>query len=213
MTAAPAGPAFLVALSVSGRDALVIGGDADAFHRARRLHACGARVSVVWPSLEPAFEAWALGEGVRWEARPPAEADLAARPFVVVSTPRDEALAAWVAEGAARRGLLACCVDQPAHSNYAHAAVADAGAVTVAFSSGGAAPGLLGRLRDAVAAGMGADFADFTRYLAALRAVTPREARRAVFDEALAGMRAEFVVRLPEGWRARWAALPGGARE
>ena len=59
---------------------------------------------------------------------------------------------------------------------------------------------------------MGADFADFTRYLAALRAETPRGARRAALDEALAGLRAEVVVRLPEGWRARWEALAEGAK-
>ena len=200
-------PAFVVALSVAGRDALVIGGDAEAHAKARRLHRCGARVTVVGVALDPGFEAWVRAEGIRWEAREPAEADLAARPFVVVSSPRDEAPSRWVAERAAAHGLLVCCIDQPERSNYAHVAVADAGTVTAAFSSGGTAPSLLKRLRDAVAAGMDGDFADFTRYLAALRAATPPGDRRATLGEAVAGVRAEFAVRLPEGWRARWEAL------
>jgi precorrin-2 dehydrogenase/sirohydrochlorin ferrochelatase len=200
-------PAFVVALTVTDRAALVIGGDGEAYAKAQRLHRCGARVTVVWPALDADFESWARAEGLVWHPRDPVEADLAARPFVVVSSPRDEALSAWVAERAAAHHLVVCCIDQPDRSNYAHVAVADAGTVTAAFSSGGTAPSLLKRLRDAVSAGMGDDFADFTRYLAALRVATPRSERRAVLGEAVADVRAEFVVRLPEGWRARWEAL------
>jgi uroporphyrin-III C-methyltransferase/precorrin-2 dehydrogenase/sirohydrochlorin ferrochelatase len=164
-------------------------------------------VKVVWPSLTEAFEAWVKSTGVLWEPRPPLEEDFAKRPFVLVSTPRDPTHSARVAEAAARHGLLVCCVDQPERSNYAHLAVADAGTVTVAIGSGGTAPALLGRLRDAIATGLGGDFAEFTHYLSALRKVTPRELRRMVFEEALAGFRAEFVVQLPAEWRARWDAL------
>jgi siroheme synthase-like protein len=194
-------PAFVVSLSVTGRACLVIGGDAEALRRAQRLRKCGAEVTVVWPEVSDALAEWMRREGVRWEARAPVEGDLTARPFVAVSTPRDEALSRWLFELAAREGVLLCCVDQLPFANYAHVATADAGTVTLGLSSGGTAPGLVARLRDAIASGLGGDFEDFTRHLADLRARTRPDARRAVLDAALDGLRVKLDVTLPEGWR------------
>lgn len=194
---------FLVSLSVSGRPCLVVGGDAEALRRAQRLRACGARVTVVWPTVTDALGEWLRAEGVPWEARAPVEGDLAGRPFVAVSTPRDEGLSRWLFEVASREGVLLCCVDQPVFSNYAHVAIAESGAVTVGISSGGSAPGLIARLRDAITAGLGDDFAAFTVYLAGLRERTAPKERRAVLDAALEGLRAELRVTLPEGWKTR----------
>lgn len=194
---------FVVSLDVRGRACLVVGGDEEAARRARRLRACGARVAVVWPEADDDFVAWMAAEGIPWERRAPSAADLAARPFVVVSTPRDEALSAWLYAEAERNGVLVCCCDQLPFANYAHVAVADAGTVTVGVASGGTAPGLVARLRDALARGLDDEFAAYARHLADLRAATPAPLRRKVLDAALEGLRAELVVRLPEGWRAR----------
>ncbi len=192
---------FVVALSVEGRSCVVIGGDGEALRRAERLHACGARVTVVWPEVCDALATWLRVTASRWEARAPVEGELTERPFVAVSTPRDEALSRWLSALAAREGVLLCCVDQPAFSTYAHVATAEVGALTIGVSSGGAAPALVSRLRDALAAGLNDDFADFTRALAELRARTPPERRRAALDEALEGLRVELRVSLPERWR------------
>lgn len=192
---------FLVALSVEGRECVVIGGDAEALKRAERLRACGARVTVVWPELCDALSSWVRDTSSRWEARAPVEDDIAARPFVVVSTPRDEALSRWLSALSAREGVLLCCVDQPGFSNYAHVATTDAGTLTLGVSSGGAAPALVSRLRDALSDGLDDDFAAFTRAVAALRARTPPSQRRAALDAALEGLRVELRVSLPEGWR------------
>ncbi len=194
---------FLISLDVKGRACLVVGGDAEAARRAQRLLACGARVTVVWPEADEALIAWMTAEGVSWERRRPSAADLAARPFLLVSTPRDAALSAWLFAEAERHGVLVCCCDQLPFANYAHVAVADAGTVTVGVASGGTAPGLVARLRDALARGLDGEFAEYARHLAALRAATPAPLRRAALDAALDGLRAELVVRLPEGWRTR----------
>lgn len=196
-------PSFVVSLDVKGRACLVVGGDAEAYRRALRLRACGARVTVLWPEADDDFARWMSAESVPWEPRPPRADDLAARPFLLVSTPRDEALSAWLFAECERNGVLVCCCDQLPFASYAHVAVADAGTITVGLSSGGTAPGLVARLRDAIAKGLGDDFAEYSRRLAALRSTTPAARRRAVLDAALDGLRAELIVRLPEGWRDR----------
>ncbi len=199
--------AFVVAVSVEGRRCLVVGGDAEALAKARRLRACGARLELYAEAPDEALSSWAEAEGVALHRRRPADDDLRPRPAVVVSSPRDEALSSWLHARALGEGFLLCCIDQPAWSNFAHTAVADAGTVTVALASGGTAPMLLRRLRDGIAAGLGDDFADFTRYLAALRAATDPSQRRKAIGEALEGLRVELAVTLPPTWRARWERL------
>lgn len=201
-------PSFLVALSVDRRDCLVVGGDREAHEKSRRLRAAGASLRVLCPDAPlPEFVAWMDAERVPYALRPFDERDLTPAPFVLISCVQDAALSARLRALAAGRGSLLCCVDQPACSDFANVATGDAGTVTVGLASGGTAPGLLKRLRDGLLAGMGDDFAEFTRYLAALRAAAPRASRRATLDAALEGLRVELEIALPEGWRARWERL------
>lgn len=194
-------PRFVVALSLEGRSCLVVGGDADALRRAQRLHACGATVRALAETWEPDTARGLDALGIpRSERRVVRDDVVGARPFVVVSTPRDEDLSRDLAAWCAETGALLCCVDQPAYSNWAHTALVDAGELTVGISSGGTAPSLLVRLRDALSAGFDDEFADFTRHLAALRARTEPARRRAVLDAALEGLRVELRVTLPK-WR------------
>lgn len=194
-------PRFVVALSLEGRPCLVVGGDADALRRAQRLHACGGRVRSISEAYEPDTARGFDEAGIARVVRRPTRDDVQAmRPFVAVSTPRDEGLSRDLATWCAETGALLCCVDQPAHSNWAHTAIVDAGELTVGISSGGTAPSLLVRLRDALTAGFDDEFADFTRHLAALRARTEPARRRAVLDAALEGLRVELRVTLPK-WR------------
>lgn len=201
-------PGFVVTLAVQGRSCLVVGGDAEALRRARRLRECGARVSVVWPTLDPGFAAWVAAEGLAHGARVPCEDDLRARPFLVVSTPRDEALSSWLYARATEAGALLCCVDQPAWSHYAHTALGDAGDITVALASGGAAPGLVKRLRDGIVAGLDDEFVAFAAWLAKRRAETAPAERRRVLDAALEGFSAVLTVTLPTSWSAGRSTPP-----
>lgn len=193
---------FVVSLDVQGRRCLVVGGDAEALRRARRLRDCGASVSVVWPTLDPEFAAWISATATPHTARAPSDDDLTARPFLVVSTPREEALSRWLYARATEHGVLLCCVDQPSWSHYAHTALHDAGVITVGVASGGAAPGLVKRLRDGIAAGLDDEFVAFAASIARLREETSPASRRATLDAALEGFSAVLTVTLPAAWRA-----------
>lgn len=202
---------FLAGLVVSGRRCVVLGGDREALDKSRRLAAAGATLVVVAPSLEPGFEALQAAYPITHVAREPdLDLDLAAEPFLVVSTAIDPERSAALYARSLRERFLLSCIDQPEFSTFSNLAVAEVGVVQLGLGSQGSAPALLRRLRDDLAAGLGDGFADFSQYLAALRVVTPPRRRRAVLAEALGGFSVSLRVRLPEGWRDRWEALEHG---
>jgi precorrin-2 dehydrogenase/sirohydrochlorin ferrochelatase len=204
---------FPVGLVVEDRTCLVVGGDREAFDKARRLLAAGAKVTVFSPTLIPALEALVRGTDshVRWEAREFVEADLDRRPFLVMCSVHDEALCSRLHARALSDGFLLCTIDQPRWCSFTNLAVADVGEVVVALGSGGSAPGLLRRLRDDLVAGLGGSFPSFTRYVGDVRAKASPEGRRDAVAEAISGLRLEITVHLPSQWRERWKALsPAG---
>ncbi|TAK29043.1 MAG: hypothetical protein EPO40_11510 [Myxococcaceae bacterium] len=204
---------FPVGLLVEDRPCLVVGGDREAFDKARRLLAAGARVTVISPALMPSLEAVirASDDRARWEAREFVEADLDPRPFLVMCSVRDEALCARLHARSLSDGFLLCTIDQTRWCTFTNLAVADVGEVVVALGSGGSAPGLLRRLRDDLVAGLGGSFPSFTRYVSDVRAKASLEGRRDAVAEAISGLRLEITVHLPSQWRERWKALsPAG---
>ena len=204
---------FPVGLLVEDRPCLVVGGDREAFDKARRLLAAGARVTVVSPALIPSLEAVikASDDRARWVAREFVEADLDPRPFLVMCSVRDEALCTRLHARSLSDGFLLCTIDQTRWCSFTNLAVADVGEVVVALGSGGSAPGLLRRLRDDLVAGLGGSFPSFTRYVSDVRAKASLEGRRDAVAEAISGLRLEITVHLPSQWRERWKALsPAG---
>lgn len=200
---------FPVGLLVEDRPCLVVGGDREAFDKARRLLAAGARVTVIAPAVIPSLEAVlrASDDRARWEAREFVEADLDPRPFLVMCSVRDEALSALLHARSLSDGFLLCTIDQTRWCSFTNLAVADVGEVVVALGSGGSAPGLLRRLRDDLVAGLGGSFPSFTRYVSDVRAKASLEGRRDAVAEAISGLRLEITVHLPSQWRERWKAL------
>lgn len=204
---------FPVGLLVEDRPCLVVGGDREAFDKARRLLAAGARVTVISPALIPSLEAVirASDDRARWVAREFVESDLDPRPFLVMCSVRDEALCTGLHARSLSDGFLLCTIDQTRWCTFTNLAVADVGEVVVALGSGGSAPGLLRRLRDDLVAGLGGSFPSFTRYVSDVRAKASLEGRRDAVAEAISGLRLEITVHLPSQWRERWKALsPAG---
>jgi siroheme synthase-like protein len=193
--------AFLAGLSVYGRACLVLGGDAEAEDKARRLHEAGARLSVVSDTVTPEFQGWMREQSVVWTARPWDARDLTPAPFLVFSALRDEATSRALFVCAERERFLLCCVDQPTYSNFTNVAFGRCGPLAYGIASGGAAPALAKRVREDLARGFGPELAAFAEHLADLRARTAPEARRGVMRAALEGFGLEVRVRLPAAWR------------
>jgi siroheme synthase-like protein len=147
---APAVHGYPVALDVSGRPCLVVGGGTVAARKARGLLECGATVTVVAPSLGPDMAAL-VPRLHAVERRPYREGDAASFRLVVTATGRPDVDAAVHAD-AEVSGVWINSADDRAHSSFILPAVFRDGAVTVSVSSGGLSPALSSWLRNRLAA-------------------------------------------------------------
>ncbi|HWF15805.1 MAG TPA: bifunctional precorrin-2 dehydrogenase/sirohydrochlorin ferrochelatase [Acidimicrobiales bacterium] len=151
---APPPPSFYpVALDVTGRACLVVGGGPVAARKARTLLQCGATVSVIAPSLSHEMEAL-VEELAQVERRAYASGDAARFRLVVTATGRADVDSA-VHDDAEAAGVWVNSADDRAHSSFILPAVHRDGPVTVAVSTSGLSPALASWLRSRVAAECG----------------------------------------------------------
>jgi siroheme synthase-like protein len=183
--AAGAEPLFPTFLKLSGRKVVLVGGGKVAAAKLPALLAAGAKVAVVAPDITPELRGHA---GVTLLERPFEPDDLAGAWFVVAAAPA--AVNRAVLAAAEPRGLFVNAVDDsPTATAYAGAIVRK-GPVTLAISTGGAAPALSGLVREALDDLLPAEIDRWGDVASAARAAwkragLPFEQRRPLLLEAL----------------------------
>jgi siroheme synthase-like protein len=189
---------YPINLLLADRRCLVVGGGVEAALRVGNLLEAGARVLLVGVERTPGIDRL-TSERLRVEQRPFADADLDGA-WLVVQTTQDAALAERIGRLCEARQQLFCAVDQPAHSSYAHLALARAGSLTLAIGTEGRAPALGRRLREEFSRVLGdAGAAEEVERLAALRAATPSDERREVLSRAVADVHLTGTLQFRKG--------------
>lgn len=172
-----------VFLKLAGKPCLVVGGGAVAERKVGLLLRAGAQVTVVAPALTAGLAALAGERRIRHRAADWHEA-LPGAPWLVIAATGDPAVNAAVARAAERRGVLCNVVDDGESSGFILPAIVDRSPVIVAIGTGGRAPVLAQRLKNALEAwlpariGVLAERAGRWRALVRKRFSTPDERRR-----------------------------------
>jgi len=185
-------PVYPVFLRLDGEPVVVVGGGAVAAGKLEGLLAAGARVTVIAPEVNPRCRR----PGVVVLERAFEDDDLdGARFAIAAATP---AVNRDVARAAAARNLFVNAVDDRAAASAFLGGVIRRGDVTIAISTGGAAPALAGLLREAIGALIPEDLEAWLRTAATERARwradgTPMSERRERLFEALAAARGSAV--------------------
>lgn len=190
---------FPAALNLRGRAVLVVGGDQEAGQKVPKLLAAGAEVTIVAPALEAGLAELARAGRLTWHAREFEPGDVEGK-HVVMLTPLDPALAAQLQTLAARARFWLCAIDQPEFSDFYMVSSLERGPVQIAISTGGGAPLLARRLRQALERGLDARFGEFARSFASLRAQLrplPKAERMQLLERALDGFAMDVTVRYP----------------
>jgi len=135
---------YAVFLRLEGEPVTLVGGGPVAASKLAGLLDAGARVTVVAPGVRPELER----DGVTVIRREFRATDLDGARFVVAAAP--PAVNRAVAEAALARNLFVNAVDDVDSATAYLGAVVRRGQVTIAISTGGAAPALAGLVRQAL---------------------------------------------------------------
>ena len=144
----------IVLTDTSRLSAIVIGGGAVGERKVRGLLEVGASVRLVSPTATPQLAAWAEAGRITWDQRAYTQGDLAGALLAFAAT-SDRSVNARIARDAAVAGILCNVADAPGEGRFHVPAVHRSGGVTIAVSSGGAAPARAAALRDAIAQWLG----------------------------------------------------------
>ncbi len=153
-------------LDGSSLEVLIAGGGPVAARRARALVEGGAAVRVVAPEVSAGMEELAQ-RGVRIERKPWAPEDIGNALLVIAATDERD-LNADIARAARSRNRLINVVDAPEEGNCITPAIYREGDLLIAVSTGGV-PSAAARIRDAIAAQLGAPYAEAVSLLGSLR--------------------------------------------
>jgi siroheme synthase (precorrin-2 oxidase/ferrochelatase) len=185
---------FPVGLNLRDRRCVVIGAanDREAIEKAAVLEEVGANVVRITDTA-----------GLQ-------DADVADA-FFVISTQQDAALSARLRALADEHRFLFCAIDQPAYGFVAMQAIAKAGPVRIAISTGGIAPRVGGIVKTALQRTLDATFVRFIDCLNVQRernrlTLTESQDRRAAMLRASEGFEVEITVRYPEWFEAEGTA-------
>jgi siroheme synthase-like protein len=189
-----------VALHLAGRNALLLGGGDEAEDKYTKLRAAGARVTLVAERTGEKLQRAARRGELIWFARRFTVSDLVGSQLVLL-TEQDVDLARTLKRLQARHAFWLCAIDQPEYSDFFLVSVVRRGPVQIGISTGGGAPLLARRIRQALEAGLPAGLSEFARSFADLRATLrslPKPARTLRLEEALQGFAMDVQVRYPE---------------
>ncbi|MFO1080525.1 MAG: NAD(P)-dependent oxidoreductase [Reyranellaceae bacterium] len=209
--------AFPLFLTLKGRRVLLVGGSDAAARKAELLLAAGARITLIADTVTGAVAQLIADGCVSWAGHDFDEADLTGVVLAIVATP-DEALQARVSAAAQRRCLPVNVVDRPRLSSFIMPAVIDRAPITIAISTGGAAPALARRLRAEIERALPAALGRLARFAEIFREQVRRtlgdpRARRHFWDRVFDGRVGELALAGDEtGARRELIRLLDGAR-
>jgi len=153
---------YPVNLVLDGRDCLVVGGGQIAVRKVDGLLACGGRVRVVAPRIDPEL---LDRPAVTCERRPWAPADMKGAWLVIAATD-DPAVNRAVYEAGERAGIWVNGADDPANCAFTLPSVVRRGDLQLTVSTGGRSPALATWLRRRLEGEIGPEYATLLDLLA-----------------------------------------------
>ncbi len=194
MTTNSPAPSFPVALHVGDKTCLVVGNGDEAARRVRALLEAGAHVRLVAAAPDDSLAELLADPRVKHHPEPYRAAHLDDVWLAVLADRSAELTAALGADCEARR-IFFCAVDQPGRNTFAHVGIARAGALTLAISTDGRAPGLARRLKHELERVFAeSNFAATVERIARAREAAPKAERATITNELSARIRLTGLV-------------------
>jgi precorrin-2 dehydrogenase len=206
---------YPIALDLSGKRCLVVGGGVIADGKLDALLVAGARITLVSPNALPRTAAFAADGRIEWRRRPFEPADLDGV-FLVIAATDDRAVNAGVAAEARVRGILVNAVDDIPNCDFFAVAIVRRGDLQLSISTNGRSPAFARWLRERFDREIPAEYGDLLDVLGDVRErlkangpIPAYEAwRDAIDDDLLAALQAGEREAATERLRRRLASVP-----
>jgi len=157
-----------LALRLSGRLVVVVGGGKVAERKIRRLLGHGCKITLVSPVVSTELGTLIGMGGIHWIERKARGADFEGAFLVLLATDDPQANMELAVE-ARKAGALVNRADDPEDCDFVFGASLHRGAVEASVFSGGDAPALAAWLRDELESTVGEDIGEFAEFFAELR--------------------------------------------
>lgn len=199
---------FQISLNIQGRLCVVIGGGDEASERVSGLLAAGGKVIVVNPTLTTPLKKLAASAKIIHRCRHFRSSDTQDA-FLILNLSQDDAeLTKSLYELSKVERFLVWSMDQPDHSNFMMPAIVERGALRLAISTSGTAPGLASMLRKNFEGIFDEEFGSFLDWVGAMREDLkknePNELqRRERMKEAINGFCLTGQIVYPSTWSAQ----------
>lgn len=197
------GVSLLVAWRLDGKKVLVVGGGAVAAGRVRAAREADAEVTVVSPALEAEdLRTLAASGAIVWRSRRFVRSDLV-RADMVMTAIDDEAHSRRIAALARARRIPVNVADVPPLCDFWFTSVHREGALQIAVSTNGRAPGLASRIRRQLAERLAPEASKAVERFGVLRDAV----RRADPAAVSAGRRMGWLAAIGRKWSLRALGL------
>jgi len=189
---------FPLFMSLQGRRALVVGGTDAAARKIELLLSAGAQVALIAETVTGEIAQLIADGRIAWAGRTFEAGELEGVSIVIVAC-ADAVLQGCVSRAAQVRGVPVNVVDTPALSSFIMPSIVDRGPITIAISTGGAAPALARKLRAEIERALPAAIGRLARFAEIFRAQVRRtlaepRARRLFWDRVFDGRIGELAL-------------------
>ncbi|MFN2614444.1 MAG: bifunctional precorrin-2 dehydrogenase/sirohydrochlorin ferrochelatase [Actinomycetota bacterium] len=184
-------PLYMAGIRLSGRRAVVVGGGPIALEKTEKLLACGARITLVAPTVVSELRTLADEGSIDWLEREYRTGDLQGA-FIVVASTDDADINVRVFRDGDARNMLVNVVDVPELCTFQVPAITRHGSIAIAISTAGASPALAKRMKREIAEMFGEPYARLAEMLNEQRAwakatLPTYEDRRDFFESIVNG--------------------------
>jgi len=180
---------YPIAIDLTGKRALVVGGGEVALRKVEALLESGARVTVVAPEVAPEIERLAESGKIVLRRRNYEAGDLADAVLAIAATD-DREVNLRVSEDARGANVLVNAVDDPELCSFIVPAMVRRGDLVVSVITGGKSPALARRVREKIEETFGPEYADLAELLGEVRElardrIESQPVREGVFEAIL----------------------------
>ena len=159
---------YPIFLKIDGKKCVVVGGGKVALRKVRMLLECGAKVTVISPTMHQDLVPLVLDKAIRLIERDYEPGDLDGAAVVIAATDAEE-INRSIAHEAKKRGILVNVADDPRKSDFIIPSFLRRGNLIVAVSTSGVSPALARKIRTKLEKSFGEEYATLLSIIGEVR--------------------------------------------